>query len=177
MEELVKQLIIAFEEILTAAVFKKGELVLQSHTRSSKIFIVKSGTLRSYYFQDGRDITAHFAFENNIIGAVDSILEQKQSLYNIEALVESKVMLLDYNEMECFLDKNPEFERLARQVSQFLYLDLVERLEGMMFLSAKERYHHLLTRYPTIDQQANLGHIASFLGVTQETLSRVRKLK
>jgi len=175
MEESIKQIKIAFEPILTEVVFKKGEIVHRSNTKSSKIFIVKSGALRSYYLQGGKDITAHFAFKDNIIGAVDSILEQKRSLYSIEALEKSEILLLDYNEMESFLDENPRFERLARQVSQFLYLDLVERLEGMMFLSAKERYEHLLNRYPAIDQQANLGHIASFLGITQETLSRVRK--
>lgn len=177
MEELIKQIIIAFEEILTTARYERGEVIHQFNTTCNKIFIVKSGILRSYYFQNGNDITAHFAMEYNIIGAVDSILKQKKSLYTIEALEDSEVLLMDYHEMEWFLNKNPEFERLARQVSQFLYLDLVERLEGMMFLTAKERYDHLITRYPTITQQVSLGHIASYLGITQETLSRVRKLK
>ena len=138
---------------------------------------MNSGILRSYYFQNGNDITAHFAMQYNIIGAVDSILKQKKSLYNIEALEDSEVLLLDYNEMESFLDANPKYERLARQVSQLLYLDLVERFEGMMFLTAKERYDHLLGRYPAIIQQVNLGHIASHLGITQETLSRIRSLR
>ncbi|WP_439483649.1 hypothetical protein [Cyclobacterium plantarum] len=79
--------------------------------------------------------------------------------------------------MECFLEENQEHERLVRKVSQLLFLDLVERLEGMMFLSAKERYDHLLTRYPSIAQQISLGHIASYLGITQETLSRIREQK
>lgn len=177
MEELIKQIIIAFEDVLTPVSYERGEVVHHSNTTCNKIFIVQSGILRSYYYQNGNDITAHFAMEYSIIGAIDSILKQKKSLYAIEALDDSEVLLMDYNEMECFLNKNPGYERLARQVSQFLYLDLVERFEGMMFLTAKERYEHLITRYPTITQQVNLGHIASYLGITQETLSRVRKLK
>lgn len=177
MKELIEQIIIAFEELLTPTIYKKGETVSQSDTQCQKIFIVKSGILRSYYFQNGNDITAHFAMQYSMIGAVDSILKQKRSLYAIEALEDSKVLLLDYNEMECFLDANPKYERLARQVSQLLYLDLVERFEGTMFLSAKERYNHLIRRYPNIIQQVSLGHIASYLGITQETLSRIRKIK
>lgn len=177
MEELIKQIILVFDEILTSVHYQRGELVHQSDTRCNKIFIVKSGILRSYYFQNANDITAHFAMRYGIIGAVDSILKKKKSLYNIEALSESDVLLLDYNEMECYLEENPEHERLARKVSQLLYLDLVERFEGMMFLSAKERYDHLITRFPSITQQISLGHIASYLGITQETLSRIRKQK
>jgi CRP-like cAMP-binding protein len=176
-KELIEQIIISFTELLTPHLLKKGELVLRSNTRSNKVIIVKSGILRSYYFQNGNDITAHFAMPYSIIGAVDSLLKNKKSIYNIEALEDSEVLLLDYTEMEAFLELHPKYERLARQVSQLLYLELVERFEGMMFLSAKERYDHLLARYPNIRQQVSLGHIASYLGITQETLSRIRKIK
>lgn len=177
MREILEQIILAFDDILTLTHYKKGQIVHEAGTKSDNIYIVKSGILRSFYLQNGNDITAHFAIEYSIIGAVDSLLKKKRSIYSIEALEDSEVLLLDYNEMECFLDQNPKFERLARQVSQLLYLDLVERFEGMMFLSAKERYDHLNKRYPNLTQNVNLGHIASYLGITQETLSRVRKLK
>ncbi|MEQ8546795.1 MAG: Crp/Fnr family transcriptional regulator [Cyclobacteriaceae bacterium] len=177
MINLVKKIINDFEEILTPVSYGKGEIIHKSNTTCNKIFIVKSGVLRSFYFVDSKDITAHFAMDYSIIGAVDSIMKQTKSLYNIEALDDSEVLLMDYHEMESFLDANPSLERQARQVSQFLYLDLVERLEGMMFLSAKERYDHLLRRYPKITQQVSLGHIASYLGITQETLSRIRSLQ
>ena len=177
MKKILEQVILAFDDILTMVHYKKGEVVQEYSTKSNKVYIVKSGILRSYYFQNGNDVTAHFALEYSIIGAVDSLLKKKRSIYSIEALEDSEVLWLDYNEMECFLDQNPKFERQARQVSQLLYLDLVERLEGMMFLSAKERYDHFLSRYPNLIQKVNLGHIASYLGISQETLSRVRKLK
>lgn len=175
MEDLVKQIINSFEEILTSVSYNRGDIIHKANTTSNRIFIVKSGILRSCYFNDGKDITAHFAMEYSIIGAVDSLLKQTKSIYRIEALEQSEVLVMDYNEMEKFLDRNPELERLARKISQFLYLELVERMEGIMFQSAKERYHHLLNRYPDITQKVNLSHIASFLGITQETLSRIRK--
>ena len=141
---------------------------------SYNLYLVQSGILRSYYYVDGKDVTAHFALEYGIIGAADSIIKNKPSRYFIESLENSRVYILDYRGMESFLDQHPHLERLARKFSQSLYIDLVERLEGMTFLSAKEKYNHLLTRYPGITQRAGLGHIASYLGITQETLSRVR---
>jgi CRP-like cAMP-binding protein len=174
-EGLVKQIIISFDEILYPERLRKGEVVHQSNTKGNKIFIVKSGLLRSYYYHNGIDVTAYFAPRNHLIGAVDSLLKKKQSIYTIEALEDSEILIMDYNQMESFIGLNPTYERMARQVTQFLYLDLVERFEGMMFLTAKERYDHLMIRYPNITQQVNLGHIASYLGITQETLSRIRR--
>jgi len=176
-EDLIKNVIKAFGDIMTSAVYGQGEIIHQENKVSNTIFILNSGVLRSYYFVDGKDITAHFAVDSGLIGAADSLIKGKKSLYTIEALERSEVFLLDYGEMESFLDNNPHLERLARQVLQVLYIDLVERLEGMTFLSAKKRYDHLLRRYPDITQRLNLGHIASYLGITKETLSRVRGLK
>lgn len=177
MKELLEQIIFAFSDLLTDRHLKKGEIIHESGTRSDKIYIVKSGILRSYYFTNGYDITAHFATDYGIIGAVDSLLQKKRSIYSIEALEESEVLSLKYDEMERFLDQNPKFERLARQITQLLYLELVQRFEGMMFLTAKERYTHLMNRYPHLEQKVSLGLIASYLGITQETLSRIRNKK
>lgn len=174
MEELVKQVMDTFAGILTSVSYRRGAIIHASNTTCNSLFIVKSGILRSYYFKDGKDITAHFAMRYGMVGAVDSLLRQTKSRYSIQALENSEVLRMDYGEMESFLAKNPSLERLARKVSQELYLDLVERLEGMLFLSAKERYDHLLNRYPQITQYVGLGHIASYLGITQETLSRIR---
>ncbi len=174
MEDLFQQVITCFSPILRLHRFDKGELLHKENTMGQDLFLVQSGALRSFYYVDGKDVTAHFALEKGIVGAADSIIRGKRSRYNIETLEPSEVYVLDYTEMESFLDQHPQLERLARQFSQLLYMDLVERLEGMTFLTAKERYDHLIERYPTITQRVNLGHIASFLGITQETLSRVR---
>lgn len=152
----------------------KGVLLHQATEICYNLFLVQAGALRSFYYVDGRDVTAHFALEFGVVGAADSIIKNKPSRYYIETLESSQVYVLDYREMESFLDHNPHLERLARKFTQFLYIDLVERLEGMTFLSAKDKYNHLLSRYPDIIQRVSLGHIASYLGITQETLSRVR---
>jgi len=175
MQDLLQKIPHAFADILTLETYGKGSLLHRAGERCNTLFLVKTGALRSFYLVEGREVTAHFALEYGLVGAVDSIVKGKPSLYSIEALELSEVYRMDYTVMEAFLDRNPEQERLARQVTQLLYLDLVERLEGMTFLSAKARYKRLSERYPGITQRVSLGHIASYLGITQETLSRVRQ--
>ena len=174
MKELFQEVLTNFAPILVPNYYEKGKLLHTENSLSFNLYLVERGVLRSFYYVDGKYVTAHFALENGVVGAADSIIREKKSRYNIEVLEYSQVFLLDYQELELFLDQNPHLERLARRFTQFIYMDLVERVEGMTFLSAKDRYEHLITRYPDITQRVSLGHIASFLGITQETLSRVR---
>ena len=176
MEALIKSAIHTFQELITPEVYAKGELIHRQDETSKSLYIVESGLLRSFYIKDGKDITAHFAKEYTIIGAVDSIVRNKKSIYNIEALENSRVLKINNLELEGYLEEHPTFERIARQISQEIYFDLVERMEGLTFLTAKERYDHLLSKHPNIVHRVNLGHISSYLGITQETLSRVRKM-
>ena len=174
MKELFQEVLIEFSPILQSDFYKRGKLLHQENSVSFNLYLVQSGVLRSFYYVDGRDVTAHFALEYGVVGAADSIIRGKKSRYSIEVLEDCEVSIINYQELETFLDDNPSLERLARRFTQFTYMDLVERLEGMTFLSAKERYDHLIARYPNITQRVSLGHIASFLGITPETLSRVR---
>ncbi len=175
MKELFTQVLDNFAPILKKRQYVKGQLLHWEEELSYKIYLVRQGIIRSFYYVEERDITAHFAMEYGIIGAADSIIKNQKSRYFIEVLAKSEVYQFDYLEMESYLLKNPELERLARQFSQMIYIDLVERFEGMMFLSAKDRYLHFIDRYPGLINRVNLGHVASYLGITQETLSRVRK--
>lgn len=174
MNELIQAAHSAFAPILSRRSAAKGTLLVRPGDRSTRLFLVTSGLLRSFHLVKAKEVNAHFALEGGVIGAVDSILYARETRYGIEALEDTDCFVLDHVEMEAFLDAHPEHERIVRRITQHLYADLVERFEGMLFLSAKDRYEHLLARYPGISQRVSLGHIASYLGMTQETLSRVR---
>lgn len=175
MKELFIEIIDRFSPILTNRKYKKGQLLLAEGELSYKTYLVKKGILRSFYYVEDKEVTAHFAMEYGIIGAADSAIKNKKSRYCIEVLENSDVFLFDYLKMESYLIENPKLERLARRFLQMIYFDLVERFEGMMFLTAEQRYINFINRYPDIIERVNLYHIASYLGITQETLSRVRK--
>ncbi|MEL6340045.1 MAG: Crp/Fnr family transcriptional regulator [Myxococcota bacterium] len=172
--ELIREAMMRFESILRQREAAKSTFVQMPGDLGSDLFLVTSGLLRSFHLVKSKDVTAHFAMENGIVGAIDSVVSGAPSRYGIEALEDSEFLALDTQELEVFLAAHPENERLARQITLYLYADLVERFEGMLFLSAQERYTHLLARYPGITRRVALGHIASYLGMSQETLSRVR---
>lgn len=174
MIDLFEEILEQFAPISRPASYEKGALLHQVNTTCYNLFLVKTGALRSFYYLEGRDISAHFALEYGIVGAADSIIRGTKSRYAIEAMEPSAVVVLDYRALESYLDQNPQLERLARQFTQYLYIDIVERLEDRTFCTARERYDKLLKRHPDITQRVSLGHIASYLGITQETLSRVR---
>jgi len=86
-------------------------------------------------------------------------------------------MVLQLKDIEILCDKYHEFERLARMSTTKTMLQLQQRIVSLQFKTSKERYDSLLERYPQIELRAPLGDIASYLGITQETLSRIRSAK
>ena len=138
------------------------------------LFLVESGVLRAYYLLDGRDVTAHFALPGYSITAPDSFITGRPSRYHLEALTDTRAYAVERTALEHFLGEHPQHERLARQFTQLLYLELLDRMESMVFLTARERYDRLVDTCPQIFEQMSLGHIASYLGIAPETLSRVR---
>jgi CRP-like cAMP-binding protein len=163
-----------FAPILRHQSFLKGERIHEAGKVCPHLFLVETGILRVYYLDDIKDITANFAFKGGAITAPDSFIFGKPSKYTIEALEASTVYAVDRKELEDFLELHPQHEKLARKFTQAIYMELLERLESLVFKTAQERYELLSREYPELILNANLGYIASYLGITQETLSRIR---
>jgi CRP-like cAMP-binding protein len=143
-----------------------------------RIYFVEKGLVRAFYYKDdGKDITDWFAPENSFITAVDSFFQQKPSRYFLELLEDSVLYSLTYTELESLYNTDPQLERLGRLILLEVFGKSVNRTIALQFQTAQERYQSFAQTYPTLLQRAPLGHIASFLGVTQETLSRVRARK
>ncbi len=112
--------------------------------------------------------------DHGVVTAVDSFIQKKPSRFNIETLEETTVLTTSRSDLENFLNQYPQFEPTARLFLEELYMELAERMESMIYHSAQERYEALIAQNPDIIQRVCPGHIASFQGITQETLSRVR---
>lgn len=163
-----------FAPILEQKSFPKATVLQEADRACSHLYLVAQGGLRAYYYKDHRDITAHFAFAREAITAPQGFILGKASKHYIETLEDSRVWVVHNQALEDFLEQHSALERLARKFTQAIYLELLERVESLVFLTAQERYQSLLDRNPRLLLQVNLGHIASYLGITQETLSRIR---
>ena len=154
--------------------FPKNHHLYREGTVCNHLYLVEKGVVRSYYHKDGKDITAHFAAEGEVITAIDSFIQRKSSRYNLELLETSTLTFITHQGLAKLLEENPRYERAARVFLEQVYVELAERVEDLLFYNAKDRYQKLIENCPSLLQRVSLGHIASYLGITQETLSRIR---
>lgn len=164
----------ALNEIVEHKEVIAGTKLQEAGSICNELIFVEKGALRAYYYFKGKDITAHFATERGSITAPDSFVKGIASKYNIEALTDSSIFILHKSLFNRYLELHPKLEKLVRKYTEEVYLELLERVEAIVFLTAQERYAQFLDKHPGLDQIVNLGHISSYLGITQETLSRVR---
>jgi CRP-like cAMP-binding protein len=155
---------------------KNKDLQPIGHTCKTIYFITK-GVGRIYYYKDGIDITESFAFENNIIARIESLFTGKPSRKAIQILEDSEIIAINANELFKLYDSFSEIERLFRKIFETAYVETVNRIESMQFHTAEERYQALSEQAPNLIKRVPLKYIASYLGITQQSLSRIRALK
>jgi len=155
---------------------KRTEL-LREHQYCQQLYFLEEGTVRTFYYHEGKDISSWFYRSGMFLTSWYSFYSQVQSFEYIETLEDSVVYAIDYTQYQKLLEQFPSMERFGRLLAeeQMAFLDNFSK--GYMFLTAKEKYQLLLSIYPNVELHVKLGHIASFLGISQETLSRIRARK
>ncbi len=153
----------------------KSKLVLKEHQYCRKLYFLENGTARTFYYHDGKEVTSWFYRESQFFSAWYSFYNQQQSFEYIEVLEGAIIYSIDYDRYQFLLKTSPFFERFGRKLAEEQTAFIDQFSKGFMFMTAKEKYDLLLEYMPDITLRVNLGHIASFLGITQETLSRIRK--
>ncbi len=155
---------------------KNRDLQPIGHTCKT-IYFINKGIARIYYFKDGIDVTENFFFENSIIARVESLFTGKPSRKAIQVLEDAEIVGINANQLFKLYDSFPEIERLFRKIFEAAYVETVHRIEGIQFHTAEERYKALLQEAPDILKRVPLKYVASYLGITQVSLSRIRGLK
>jgi CRP-like cAMP-binding protein len=152
----------------------KNQSLLEIGNRCSDLFFVEKGLLRGYYLDDGKEITNWFGQEGEFATNFYSFVAEKPSFETIQVVEDCELLQLSFRNLQALYVKFPETERLGRIITENYYIKLEERLLSLQFKTAKERYQHFVKSKPNLLQRTSLGQIASYLGITQETLSRIR---
>lgn len=152
---------------------KKNEILQPIGFTCRTIYFMEKGLARIFYFKDGNDITEHFAFEGNLIVRVESLFTGEPSGKGIQVLEDSTLLAIDAKKLFGLYDRFPEIERLFRLIFESEHVNTIRRIESLQFHSAKERYEALLLQKDMV-KRIPLKHIASYLGITQVSLSRIR---
>jgi CRP-like cAMP-binding protein len=164
----------ALKQICREVNFKKGENIQKIGHTCKTIYFVKSGVVRIYYFKDDVDITESFEFENSFVARAESLFTGKPSKKAIEAIEDTTLIAIDSVKLFSLFDKYPDLERLFRKIIETSYVNTVNRIESLQFHTAEERYNSLLKENPDVLKRVPLKYIASYLGITQVSLSRIR---
>jgi CRP-like cAMP-binding protein len=155
---------------------RKKQFILQEREVCKHIAFVTSGCLRSYTVDsNGEEHIIQFAIEDWWISDLQSFLSGKPTTYGIDALEDSELLLLEKEARDKMLESVPKLERYFRLLQEANYVAMHHRIEGSLSSSAEERYLDFIKTYPTLIQRVPQGQIASYLGITPQSLSRIRK--
>ena len=153
----------------------KGSVLIRQGQIVNKIYFVTGGCLRSYCMdKNGKEHTLHFAIKNNWISDYIAIHGNETATLSIECLTESNIIEFNAKKINGMLTLFPELEPFQRGNLERLFVSLQKRILNQLQLSAAERYDLFLEEYPNVEQHTRNYHIASYLGITQESLSRIR---
>lgn len=166
---------IALRQIVVKSEFSKGQILLRQDTVCKYLYLVESGFLRGFYFQDGKDKTLWFASENDIVTSMYSFIAQKPGFEIIEVMEKSILYCIGYEQLQYLYKAYPDLNLLGRLLTEKYYIEVEERVLSLQLKTAEERYRQILENKPILLQKASLGQISSYLGISQETLSRIRR--
>jgi CRP-like cAMP-binding protein len=156
---------------------KKKDLLVPGEICKYLYFITK-GCLRSFYVDSkGIEHIYQIRMDNNWISDLESFFSDTPSKYYIEAIENSDLLRISQDQMEKLLADIPRLERYFRILFQKAYINALSRLNATMWETAPDRYNEMMKEHPEIFQRVPLVYIASYLGITPESLSRIRKQK
>lgn len=161
--------------IATEKEVRKNQLIFYPDKPVDKILFLKKGLLRGYKIIDGKDYTHHFYFENWFATDFSSFLNEKPSQIFIESVEKTNYYEFKKKDLLHLYNKSHQNERLARIIAEKAFLITVEKLADLQLLNLNEKYEALIKRNPGLFQRVPQKYIASYLGVSEQSLSRIKK--
>ena len=162
------------EQLMVRRDFEKGERILDEGQVSYYIAFIGKGMVRQFYYKNGKDITEHFSYEGCIVMCIESLLKQEPTRLMIEALEDGTAYMMPYDKLMLQTEVSWEVNLFYRKMLEYSLITSQIKADSWRFETARERYNNLLCTQPEVVKRAPLSHIASYLLMTPETLSRVR---
>jgi CRP-like cAMP-binding protein len=155
--------------------FTKGDNIIREGKTEHYIYFIVEGMARTFFYKEDKETSLDFFFAGSFFGSYESFLLRTPSRLNIEALSPLITMRMHYDDLQKLYVQTPKLQQLGRILTEELFIRLSERLQDLLSLSASERYYKLLEAQPQYVQHIPLKYLASYLNITPESLSRIRK--
>lgn len=156
--------------------FKKEETLIRSGNICNWMAFVNAGILRNHYISSkAEEVTYCLTFPNRLISAFSSFITQKETFENIHALTDVELLVIQRKDYYDLMNSSENWLKFSRHASEHAYIEMENRLLALQMESAKKRYEDLMKFNPNYIQEIPLKYLASYLGITQRHLSRLRK--
>ena len=154
---------------------KKGQHLYSPGEIATETGFVVKGIFRIYYLVGGKESTRFLGSENIFISSVPSFTTQKPSIEYVEALENAELLMLSFKDLQTMFEMSPKWDRLVRYLAEYSYNEQQRRIYSLIALTAQERYEEFIKSRPDLIQRIPQYIIANYLGISPETLSRIRK--
>ena len=165
-----------FSSLIRNRSLKKNDHLLEQGNRSKEFFFISKGLLRFYYTtEEGKEFNKSFHKEHDFIGSLLTLKRDIPSTFSIQALEDCELFVVNYNDLSNLYEDHPCWDRVGRIMAEEMAIRKELREKEFLLESAETRYESFRRDFNDLNERINLGHIASYLGITQVQLSRIRK--
>lgn len=160
--------------LLTRQNYPKGHILITELKREASVYFLEEGLARVFFHSDDKEVTFCFCVEGDVLMSVKSYFEEEPGYESIELLEDSTVYKIKHKTLQQLYEHDIDLANWGRKLAEQEFIKADKRFMAQQFKTATERYHDFLKTYPTLIQRVQLGHIASYLGISQVSLSRIR---
>lgn len=163
-----------FLQLMETQRVARGEKLVTAGTVCRHAWFVASGILRHYLLHHEQEGTVWFSFEGDIVTEIESLVTQRPAVHNVIAVTDCSLLRIAAEDLQFLYDTEKVWERFGRLTSVHYLLRQMERVNDLLFKTGKEKYEAFIAQHPDALRHIPLHHIADHIGVTSETLSRIR---
>ncbi|OQP56016.1 hypothetical protein A4H97_20760 [Niastella yeongjuensis] len=174
MPSITEEEMVLFISKLEQRTIAKHDFFVKEGQVAHEMGVVTKGAFRMFFTYREREQTGHFMFEGQWLGDYESFLTQKPAMNNVQALEDSEVFCLSYDNMQQLYKLGAHYERFGRLIAEYVYLVAMNSYKSLLLKTAEERYMELLDTQPHILERLPQHYIASYLGIQAPSLSRIR---
>lgn len=160
---------------LKQRILNKGDHFIEQGKIAREIAFIHTGIFRMYYLKDGVEVTSCFCKENRFTTSYQSLVSQQPSQLSIQALEDAELLVMQYEDLKKLYEQHLFWQQIGRVVIEQEYIDTECHTRLVHDKTAKQRYLEVLENEPELLQRVSLTHLASYLKLTPETISRIRK--
>ncbi|ELR72478.1 cAMP-binding protein [Fulvivirga imtechensis AK7] len=164
----------AIKNTAKIASIRKNDFFLREGEISTSVAFIEQGSMRLFYNAKEKEVCNDFFFENSVIGSFGSFMAQTPSLVNIAAIENCELVIFKHEDVMALIEQYTTIKRLSDIIIQEQFLRSEKREASLLRLNPEERFKNLLEEHPKIFKRIPLRHVASYLNITPETLSRYR---